>query len=85
LPNCFTMTPVDLIREGYIGPMKMEDGRIAAVIPCEGGAHLCLGNGTVTLYTYRLIADAIRAMEAWDGQGDPPGRWADKQERKTWL
>lgn len=26
-------------------------------------------------YCYQSHRDALDALEAWDGQGDPPGRW----------
>lgn len=57
---------------------RLPDGRWAAVVAMIYTWGLCV-DMTVTSYAYRYCyakeADAVAALRAWDGRGDPPGPW----------
>lgn len=75
--------PVELLvlcaHSGYVSPRVLPDGRWAAVMPLiytgaiitmkASHAHLCYEDR----WCYHSIADATKALKAWDGEGEPAG------------
>ena len=64
--------------------------QVSAVRMAFGNVRLCVGPPGETYYDrgwcYRAPArqDAIDAVESWNGEGDPPGRWyKDLQTQET--
>lgn len=63
---------------GYLAPQKLSDGRWAGVQPMLFTAGLFVGItplGHEKRYCYARMSDALVALRAWDGVGDPPGPW----------
>jgi hypothetical protein len=54
------------------------DGRVADVMPLLFGAQVGVSRSTEAIsfddvWHYDTVAEAIEAMEAWDGTGEPQG------------
>lgn len=64
---------------GYYCPKRLDDGRWIAVQPMLFTTGLFVIDADLlswtTRFCYEKSADAIAAVETWDGQGDPPGPW----------
>lgn len=79
LKPAYTGEPSDaqLIELGYMRPIKrLADGRICALMPINSGLiALCVGItpwGHPDSYYYRY-GEAGRALDAWNGEGEPSG------------
>lgn len=65
-------------REGYIALRTLPDGRVAGVrrLLFHYTMHVGIDEwGYEERYCYACILDALSDLGAWDGRGDPPGRW----------
>lgn len=81
------MRTVDLPRKyerickenGYVGACMLPDGRIAAVYPLAyTGAIITMTPAGIEFgyedrWCYHSVADALRALNRWDGTGEPDG------------
>jgi len=63
---------------GYLAAERLPDGRVIAVRELIYTHALCVGLdsfGFERRYCYERRADALHALQEWDGSGDPPGPW----------
>lgn len=65
---------------GYLSPRPLGDARWAAVRPLMYTHAIITGRmgdrtGYEDRWCYPTRAQALAAIEAWDGQGDPPVGW----------
>lgn len=63
---------------GFQSLREMPDGRIAGLQRMIFTVGLFVGLSDVLYdqrYCYEYHADALKALETWDGTGDPPGPW----------
>jgi hypothetical protein len=63
---------------GYSRVRKLDDGKWIGVMRMLYTTGLCYGlapEGYEWRYCYEHAADALLALEEWDGAGDPPGPW----------
>lgn len=68
------------VRAGAVGYRALDDGRELVVYPMLPGQHrLAVGTqgdgGYDDAWCFHALADVLPSLEAWDGAGDPPGRW----------
>lgn len=67
----------DLLRVGYLPPFRiLEDGRLCGILPLIGIDMIAVDInpwGHNDAYYYRAGGAAARALEAWDGSGEPAG------------
>lgn len=64
--------------EGYVAVRKLPTGEFAGVEQLLYTAALVVGMnnfGWERKYCYEKKRDAMEALFAWDGNGDPPGLW----------
>jgi len=64
--------------EGYKRCVILPGGQLAGIMPQLFTTALCVGldeYGYRTRFCYERKEDAIAALDAWDGKGDPPGPW----------
>lgn len=64
--------------EGYTRCIVLPTGELAGIFPMLFTTGLFVGldeMGWRTRFCYERVQDAIAALDAWDGQGDPPGPW----------
>jgi len=64
--------------EGYHRCRQLPSGVVIGVMPMFVTCGLFVGidrTGYSRRYCYEHAADAIAAVDAWDGVGDPPGPW----------
>lgn len=67
-----------LNEDGYTHVLKMPDGSLAGLYQMLFTTGLFCGldaYGWQRRYCYERHQDAINALLAWDGRGDPPGPW----------
>ena len=68
---------------GYYCARRLDDGRWIAVSPMVFTTGLFVITPDLlswtTRFCYERSVDAIAAVEAWDGQGDPPGPWVKQK------
>lgn len=67
-----------LDEDGYENVTLLASGDYAGVLPQMFTAGLFVGldrDGYQRRYCYERKADAVAALAAWDGKGDPPGPW----------
>lgn len=76
------MTDNDLLsilnREGYVRCVRLPTGVVAGIHEQLFTAGLFVGlteTGYSRRYCYETKQEAAKALDAWDGQGDPPGPW----------
>lgn len=63
---------------GYVIPRILPTGECAAIrrMAFTYGLFVGLNSGGIrTRFCYETFEDAKRALEDWDGQGNPPGPW----------
>lgn len=68
----------------YLGARRLPSGEIAAVARFLFTFDLLLGcdeTGYRTRFSYESMHDALEALLAWDGAGDPPGPWIKEKGR----
>lgn len=67
-----------LDRDGYENLREFPDGVIAGISQMMFTTALVVGldeAGYQRRYCYERKADAVAALDAWDGSGDPSGPW----------
>jgi hypothetical protein len=67
-----------LYQEGYCAVRMLPSGVRIGVIPMLYTGALCVGIskfGYERRFCYGDLAEAVLALETWDGKGDPPGAW----------
>jgi hypothetical protein len=64
--------------EGYVRCIRLPTGVIAGIMPQLYTCGLFVGlneSGYSRRYCYATKQQAVEALDAWDGNGDPPGPW----------
>ena len=64
--------------QGYTHCILLTTGELAGIMPMLYTTGLFVGlteAGWRTRFCYEHRNDAIAALDAWDGHGDPPGAW----------
>jgi len=72
------MDAAELLALGYFAGKPLANGEWLALQPqifTTGLYVVADRSGWRTRYCYERWSDALRALEAWDGSGDPPGPW----------
>lgn len=67
-----------LIESGYLAWRELPDGRVLALQKMLFTTGLCCDCDEWNYrgrFCYRSTPEALVAMYAWDGVGDPPGNW----------
>lgn len=68
----------ELKSQGYYEATEVPDRGICAIMPFMYTYGLCYGideTGYVGRYCYSNAYEALLALKAWDGEGDPIGNW----------
>lgn len=66
---------------GALGYRDLDDGRVLVLYPMIFTVRLCVGpqnfGGYDRAWCYlpEQTADAVNALNVWDGNGEPPGEW----------
>lgn len=71
------MTSFDPISEGYTN-IKQINGKTCGIYRFIFTAGLVVGidhAGYEYRFCYKNHNEAVKALEVWDGTGDPPGNW----------
>lgn len=66
------------VRELYVLMHVLPDGRVVGIhrLMYHWTLHIGVDRyGYEDRYCYREMSDALADMLAWNGEGDPPGRW----------
>lgn len=73
------LTLLDRLNEyGYVRCIRLPTGEVAGIMPQLFTFGLCVGlseTGYRTRFCYEHKQEAVAALDAWDGKGDPPGPW----------
>jgi hypothetical protein len=67
-----------LKNEGYRDVRRLPNGELAGLLRFLWTTGLCVGldrSGYRTRFCYEGWNDALQALDAWDGEGFPPGWW----------
>ncbi len=63
--------------EGYLHPVVLKTGEVGALQQniYTTGLVVVGDGGPIRRWCFEHYGDARRALEAWTGEGDPPGNW----------
>lgn len=71
-----------LREEGYLDIREIPGKGLCALKPFMFTWGLMVGLNRIGYdyrYCYQNLADALRALQKWDGEGDPPGPWIKRK------
>jgi hypothetical protein len=79
----------EVLSDGAIAYRDLGDGRELVVYPQVFNIRLTIGPNTgpgtfEDAWDYATDAEAVGACRAWDGRGDPPGRWLRNLNTARW-